>query len=150
MNLSWSYSPETPNSGKSANFCPAWPWDLMDDLKNNRVSLLCYVNPCVSFHSHWWIQTRVTVRKRSILGQIGDFMSRATFKLERWPRKTIGHFFDATASFVHNFVVMCEFKLELRSENAQIGSKFVLFWLLWPWPLTSDIDLLHEHRFCQW
>ena len=28
--------------------------------KNNRVPLLCYVDLCASFQSHWWIQTRVT------------------------------------------------------------------------------------------
>ena len=21
---------------------------------------------------------------------------------------------------------------------------------LWPWPLTTDLDILHEHHFCQW
>ena len=34
--------------------------------KNNRAPLLCYFKLCVSFHSHWWIQTGVTVRKRPI------------------------------------------------------------------------------------
>ena len=35
-------------------------------LKNNRAHLLCYFNRCVSFQSHRWIRTKVTVRKRSI------------------------------------------------------------------------------------
>ena len=34
--------------------------------KNNRAPLLCYFKLCVSFRSHWWIQTGVTVRKRPI------------------------------------------------------------------------------------
>ena len=47
--------------------CPVWPWNLMDDLeKNNSAPLLCYFNLCKSFQSHWWIQTGVTVLKRSI------------------------------------------------------------------------------------
>ena len=30
----WSYSPEILNSGKNWRlFCPAWPWNLMDDLE---------------------------------------------------------------------------------------------------------------------
>ena len=34
------------------------------NLKNNRAPLLCCFKLCASFHSHWWIQTGVTVRKR--------------------------------------------------------------------------------------
>ena len=32
----------------------------------NRTHFLCYFKLCGSFHSHWWIQTRVTVWKFSI------------------------------------------------------------------------------------
>ena len=32
--------------------------------KNNRAPLLCHFKLCASFHSHWWIPTGVTVRKR--------------------------------------------------------------------------------------
>ena len=41
--------------------------------KNNRAPLLCYFKLCAAFHSHWWIQTRVTVRKRPIWVKFGDF-----------------------------------------------------------------------------
>ena len=46
-------------------------WRLI--LKNNRAPLLCYFKLCPSFHSYWWIQTGVTVRKRPIWVQIDDF-----------------------------------------------------------------------------
>ena len=42
-------------------------------LKNNRDPLLCYIKLCASFQSHRWIQTKVTVRKRSIRAKMGDF-----------------------------------------------------------------------------
>ena len=42
-------------------------------LKNKRALLLHHVKLCASFQSHWWIQTGVTVRKRSIRVKIGDF-----------------------------------------------------------------------------
>ena len=48
-------------------------------LKNNRAPLLYYVKLCTSFQSYRWIQTRVTVRKRSIWVKIGEF-------LPAWPR----------------------------------------------------------------
>ena len=47
-----------------------------------------------------------------------DFSTRVTLKFDGWPRKTIGHLFYATLSFVQNFVAIGEFKLELQSGNA--------------------------------
>ena len=54
-------------------FCPVWPWNLMEDLLNNRAPLLYYIKLCASFQSHEWIQSGVTVRKRSIWVKICDF-----------------------------------------------------------------------------
>ena len=42
-------------------------------LKNNRAPLLCGFQLNAWFHSHQWIQTKVTVRKRSIRVKIADF-----------------------------------------------------------------------------
>ena len=42
-------------------------------LKNNRAPLLCYIKLCASFQNHGWIQTGVTVWKRSIRVKISDF-----------------------------------------------------------------------------
>ena len=52
---------------------PEWPWNLMDDLENNRAPLLCYFKLCAALRSHWWIQTGVTVRKRPIWVKFDDF-----------------------------------------------------------------------------
>ena len=41
--------------------------------KNNKVPLLYYTKLCASFQNHWWIQTKVTVRKCSMLVKGGDF-----------------------------------------------------------------------------
>ena len=41
--------------------------------KNIKAPLLCYTNLCASFQIHRWVQTGVTVRKRSIQIKIGDF-----------------------------------------------------------------------------
>ena len=40
------------------------------------------------------------------------FYSRVTLRFEWWPWKTIGPLFSATSSFVHHFIIICEFKLE--------------------------------------
>ena len=98
-----------------------WPWNLTNDLENNRTPLLCYFKLCVSFRSHWWIQTWVTVRKRPTWVKINDFFSRVTLKFDGWLSKTIGHLFHAISSFVHHFVVIGEFKLELQSGNIHVS-----------------------------
>ena len=190
--LNLSYSPETPNLGQMRRFfepCDLEIWRMT--LKNNRAPLLCYFKLCAAFRTHWWIQTGVTVRKRPIWVEFDVFSSCVTLKFDGWPSKTIGHLFYATSSFVHHFIAIGEFKLELQSGNAQSGSNsaisvpcdleiwrmtlknnrapllsniklYVSFhhhmwiqtgvtvrkrkfgsWPLWPWPLTSDLDLLH-------
>ena len=100
----------------------------MDDPKNNNALLLGYIKFCAIFQDHR-IQTGVTVRKRSIHVKIGDFLSHVTSKFYRWPWKTIGHLFYATSSFVHHFVAIYEFKLELWSGKALIWVKISNFFV---------------------
>ena len=73
-------------------------------------------------------------------GKNWRFLSRVTLKFDEWPWKTIGHLFYATSSFVHHFVAIAEFKLELQSGNTQIGSKSAIFLAVWPWNLTDDLE----------
>ena len=64
----------TPNLGQNGWFfepCDLEIWRMT--FKNNRAPLLCYFKLCVSFHSHWWIQTGVTVQKRQIWGKFDAF-----------------------------------------------------------------------------
>ena len=109
-------------------------------LKNNRAPLLCCFKLCTSFHSHRWIQTKVTVRKRSIRVKIGDLLPRVTLKFDGWPWKTIGHLFYVASSFMHHFIAIGEFKLKLQSGNAQFGSKSIMFSAVGPWNLTDDLQ----------
>ena len=108
-------------------------------LKNNRAPLLFYFKLCASFRSHWWIQTWVTVRKRPIWVKFDDFQSRVTSKFDVWPWKTIGHLFYATSSFVHHFVAINDFKLEIQPGNAQFGSKSTIFRAVWPWKTIGHL-----------
>ena len=90
-------------------------------LENHRAPLLYYIKLCASFQIHRWIETEVTVRKRSIWVKIGDFLSCVSLKFDGWSWKTIGHLYYTTSSFVHHFKSIGEFKLELQSGNAQFG-----------------------------
>ena len=82
-----------------------------------------HVKLCASFQIHWWIQTEVTVWKRSIQVKIGDFLSLLPLKFGGWPWKTIGHLFYSTPSFVHHLKSISEFKLELQSRNTRLWLK---------------------------
>ena len=135
------YNPEMPNLGQICRFlepCDLEIWWMT--LKNNRAPLLCYFKLCAPFGSHWWIQTGVTIQKRLIWVKNRRFFSRVTLEFDVWPWKTIGHIFYATSSFVHHFVAISEFKLELQSGNAQSGSNSTIFRAVGPWNLTDDLE----------
>ena len=81
------------------------------------------------------------------LGQNRCFLSRVTLKFDGWPWKTIGHLFYATSSFVHHFLAISEFKLELLSGNSQFGSKSMICFSRvtlkfdgWPWKTTGHLS----------
>ena len=86
-------------------------------LKNNRAPLLCCFKLYASFHNNQWIQTKVTVRKRSIRVKIGDFLSRMTLKIDEWPWKTTGHLFYATSSLSKSLsdVIMTDMTSQITS-----------------------------------
>ena len=81
MNSDWIYSPETPNLGQIRRFlepCDIEIWRMT--FKNDRAPLLCYFMLCASFHHHMWIQTGVTVRKRS-----SWVLTSVTLTFDLWP-----------------------------------------------------------------
>ena len=92
--------------------CDLGIW-VMTSRNNNRAPLLCCFKLWASFHTHWWIQTGVTVRKRPIQVKNTCIFSRVTLKIDGWPWITIGHLFYTTLSFVHHIKAMGEYKPEL-------------------------------------
>ena len=122
-------------------FQPVWPWNLMDDPKNNWALLLYYIKLFASFQIHQWIQTGVTVRKHSVWVKIDDFLPHVILKFDEWPWKTMGHLFNATASFLHHFIATDEFKLELQSgKGPNLGKIWRLFLPMWPCNLMYDLE----------
>ena len=125
MNSNWSYNPETLNSGKNRRFFlsrvtfkfDGWPWKTIGDL--------FYATS--SFVHHFIAISEVTVRKRPIRFKINNFMSRVTLKFDRWPWKTIECLLYATSNFVLHLEAIKEFKLELQSGSAQLGTKSPIF-----------------------
>ena len=110
-----------------------WPW--------KTIGYLFYVaSDCVHHFITIGKSKLKLVWKRSIRVKISNFLSRVTLKFDGWPWKTIGHLFYATPSFVHHFVAIGEFKLELQSGKAQFGPISTIFLSMWPWNFTDILE----------
>ena len=118
------------------DFCPVWPWNLTDDLAKQKWHLF-YATSSLVHHLMAMGEFKLELQSRNaqFYGKINNFFWRMTLKNNKAPSY-------ATLSSVHHFIVICEFKLELSSANGLIG-----FWPHWPWPLTTDLCLLHGHHF---
>ena len=93
------------------DFCHAWA--IFGPLGDNKANLRDLIAATGLVISNWI--------------KIVNFSTRVTMKFDWWPCKSIGHLFFATSSFVHHFVPIGEFKIELQSGNAQFGSKSTIF-----------------------
>ena len=97
-------------------------------LKNNRASLLYYIKLCVSFQIHRWIQTKVTVWKRSIRVKIGDFF--VLCDLEIWwitlenNRAPLLHYIKLCASFHTHWWFQISVTVRKRSIRVKIDDFF--------------------------
>ena len=101
-----------------------WSWKIIGHLFHATSKL------CASFHSHWWIQTGVTVRKRPIWVKTQNWQFFYPCDLVIWQmtlKNNRAPLFYATSTFVHHSVAIGEFKLELQSGNGQFGSKSTIF-----------------------
>ena len=147
-----SYNLETLNSGQNQQFSVPcdfnrWPW--------KTIGHLSYA--ASSFVHHFIAIGEFNLELQSGNPQFGSksktFFSRVTFKLDKWPWKTIGHLFCDTSSFVHHFNAIGRFKPKLKSGNTQFGSKFTTFWAVWPRNIKDDLKnnrapLLRYFKLC--
>ena len=125
---------------KSTIFLAVWPRNFTDDVSWKTIGHLFYAT--WSFVHHFVAFGEFKLELQSGNAQFGSnstIFSRVTLKFDGWPSKTIGHLFYVTSSFVHHFVAIGEFKLELQSGNAQSGSNTTIFRAVWPWNLTDDL-----------
>ena len=113
-----------------------WPWNLTDDLENNRAPLLCCVQACESFRSHQRIKTRVTVRKGPIWVKMSDFLCYLTLKFDRWPWKT--SYSKLCASFHSNRWIQTRVTVQKRSIRVKIGIFFTCGLDIWRMALENN------------
>ena len=111
-----------------------WPMTL----KYKRASLLCSLRLCVSFYSHWWIQTGVTVRKRPIWVEINKFFKPCD--LEIWQmtlKNNRAHLLSnikLCASFHHH--IWIQTGVTVRKQLSGVMTSVTLTFDLWPWTLA--------------
>ena len=120
VNSNWSYSPETLGSKLATCLSRVtlkfdrWPWKKIG-------RLFCTIS---SFVHHFKAISEFKLELHSRSAQFGSklmiFLSRMTLKFDRWPWETTGHIVYATSSFLHHFVAIGGFKLELQSEKSLI------------------------------
>ena len=131
------YSLEMPNSGQNRLFFVQYNLEIWwMTLKYNKAPLLCYFKLCASFRSHWSVSLETPSRVK-----ISDFfLSCLTLQFDRCPWKTIGYILYGISIFVHHFIAIGQFKLELQPGNAKFGSKSFIFCPVWPWNLMDDLE----------
>ena len=126
---------------KSAIICPVWPSNLTEDLENNRASLLYYIKLCTSFQNHWWIDSGITVPKRSIRVKIGDFFNNRAYLL--WC-------FKLFASLHRHMRIQTGVAIQKRIDG--VFTSVTLTFDIWPWPFarTSLLPLLITPKISWW
>ena len=138
VNSNWRYSLETPNLGQIWRFlesCDLEVWRMT--FKNNRAPLLYYLKLFAAFHSHWWIQTRVSPEMPN-LGQIWRFL--APCDLEIWhmtlknDRAPLPSNIKLYVSFHHHEWIQTG--VTVRKQFSWVVTSVTLNFDLWPWPFA--------------
>ena len=117
---------------QTIDFQPFWPWNLIDEVDKQKgtssmlLEAMCVISwPSVNPNYRCQPETLNSGQNCRIFG-LCDLLK---FDGQSW--KTIGHHFYAPSSFVHHFLAICEFKLDLESGSnlAHVTLKFGG----WPW-----------------
>ena len=98
-----------------------WPWKTIGHLFYTTSSFVHH------FKSIGKVKLELQSRNARFGSKSAIFLSHVTLRFDGWPWKTIGHLFYVASSFVHHFIAISEFKMELQSGNTQFGSKSKIF-----------------------
>ena len=116
LKISWITWKKTLNSGQNwQSSCPMWPWNIMDcHEKQQGTSSMLHQALCIfskpSVDSNWSYNPVILKFSKPSVDSNWSY-NPVILKFDRWPSKTIGHLSQATSSFVHHFVSICELDL---------------------------------------
>ena len=123
MNSNWCYSPKTAKLGGDLCDLDLWPWPIA------WTSLLSLVITPEKFMKRWWEHSQ-----KGVTDGRTDRQTDWTIHRAAWSQlKTI-------SSFVHHFVAIGDFKLEIWCGTAQFGSKSTIFRADRPCNSTYDLE----------
>ena len=138
VNSKWSYSPETPNLGQIRRFLE--PCDLeIRRMTFKTIGHLFYATS--SFVQHFIAIGEFKLELQSGNAHSGSISAiLAPCDLEIW-RMTLK---NNRAPLLSNIKLYVSFHHHMRIQTGvTVRKRKVGSWPLWPWPLTSDLDLLH-------
>ena len=107
-------------------------------LKNYRAHLLYYIKLCVSFQIHRWIQIDISLRKRSIRVEIGEFLSLVTLKFDLKTQKGTSSILLQALCIISQPSVNSNWSYSQK--KAQFGSKLTIVLAVWLWNLMDDLQ----------
>ena len=138
VNSNWSYSPETPNLGQIRRFLSrvtlkfdGWPSKTIGHLSYPTSSFVQHFIAIGEFKLELQSGNAQSGSNSAILAPCDLEISRMTLKNNRAPLLSNIKLY---VSFHHHMWIQTGVTVRKR----KVGS-----WPLWPWPLTSDLDLLH-------
>ena len=121
-------------------FCPAWPWNLTDDLTNNRGPILCYFKFYASVQGHWCIQTWATFGKPLIWVKIKKFVAL-------WPLNVTNDLKNQYGTSPKHHHALCSISSSYVNSNWSYGPETVKMGFdlcdldLWSPTLTFCMDI---------
>ena len=123
-----------------SSFChPAWAWNFTDYVANNRAPLLCSFKLCVSFQSHHWIQTGVTLRKRPIWVKTVHFC-------HMWPCNLADYLENDWVPFYASSCMNHFNQLEPEWPWKLISQLFFFFFFFWGGGGGGGVSLLSDNN----
>ena len=106
---------------KSLIIGPMWPGNLMETSKTIGHLLSIMSSFMDHFKAIGEFEMELQSGNTKFWAKISNFLSRVTFKFDRWHWKTIGHHFYATWSVMYHFIAICEIKMKLGPEIPNLG-----------------------------
>ena len=127
-----------------------WPWNTIGIIFNAQWSCL---HDFITFSRYW---LKLSSGNGPKPPKSTFFGVAVTLKFDEWPWKTIGITSGALSSYMHDFIIISLYWLELSSGNAEIRpnclflARVTLIFNGWPWKsigILFDTFPTHMHGF---
>ena len=105
--------------------------------KINKEVKLYYKLLIVKFHTKMSNGTKVIIRTRQ---NRDNFSTSVTSTFDLKPPKAIPTLYNISRYYLWSFIAEYQMLLKFSSGQGKFGQKMPMFWPLWPWPLTYNLQ----------